>query len=244
MTLLRVYVGWDPREELACRIAVASMRQHQTQTTEVRRIAMQDLVARGLYRRPTGWVDDTYWDEISDAPMSTGHAIARFLVPYLCDYDGLALFVDGDVLFRADVAALFALADPAYAVQVVQHDYQPTEGTKKDGQIQTRYARKNWSSVMLFNCGHPANRRLTVDWVNEMPGRDLHRFCWLTDAEVGALPPQWNWLAGHSSLDLDPALVHFTSGLPSLPGYADQPYAEEWRAFARRGAWKPVEVGG
>ncbi len=165
--------------------------------------------------------------------MSTGHAIARFLVPALCHFEGWALFTDGDVLFRADVGQLFAAADPEKAVQVVQHQHAPTHAEKMDGQIQTRYLRKNWSSVLLFQCAHRANQALTIELVNTVPGRDLHRFCWLSDDLIGSLDPRWNWLAGHSSSTIDPALVHFTEGVPDMAGYEHQPYSDEWYAYAK-----------
>jgi len=107
-----------------------------------------------------------------------------------------------------------------------------------DGMVQTSYSRKNWSSVMLFNCSHPSNKNLTVDLVNTVPGRDLHRFCWLKDNEIGELPLEWNYLVGYSKLNgSKPALVHFTHGLPDLAGYEDQEYADEWRAM------RPYAVG-
>ncbi len=123
---------------------------------------------------------------------------------------------------------LFALADPSKAVQCVQHRHEPNETLKMDGQAQLRYARKNWSSVMLFNCGHPANVALDVRLVNTVPGRDLHRFCWLPDELIGTLPRRWNALVGSAGFPEDPALVHFTEGLPDMPGYESVPYADEW----------------
>src|SRR6185295_5915521 len=138
----------------------------------------------------------------------------------------------GDVLFREDVARLFALADDRMAVQVVQHDHYPMDRIKMDGQVQTRYYRKNWSSVLLFNCGHPANQALTVELVNTVPGRDLHRFCWLSDDLIGALPATWNVLIGEQAPGAA-AIAHFTLGVPDLPGYETQPYADEWYAAAR-----------
>ncbi len=231
---LKIFIGWDPREQRAWNVAQFSLRTQLHGAVDVRRIAMPELRARGLYARPTRETETGgYWDEISEAPMSTGHAIARFLVPYLCDYEGWALFTDGDVLFRDDVATLFALADPKYAVQVVPHYYAPVQTTKMDGQAQTSYHRKNWSSVMLFHCGHPENRALSVELVNTVPGRDLHRFCWLDDDEIGPLPARWNVLVGHSADDDQAALVHFTEGLPDMPGYEQVPYADEWYAAAR-----------
>lgn len=228
----RVFLGWDASQMRACNVAAWSLRRHTRAALDVQRITMTHLRARGLYTRPTRDLDHGYWDEISAAPMATGHAIARFLVPALCDYQGWALFTDGDVLFRRDVADLFALADPDRAIQVVQHAPQPADVVKMTGHAQTTYARKNWSSVMLFHCAHPAQQGLTVDLVNTVPGRDLHRFCWLADAEIGALPPTWNVLVGAESV-ADPALVHFTMGVPDMPGYEHVAYADEWYATAR-----------
>ena len=229
---MMVFIGWDPSQMRVWNVAARSLQRHASRPVEVERLDMIHLRHRGLYWRPTEAREHGYWDVISDAPMSTGHAISRFLVPALCDYNGWALFTDGDVLFRRDVSDLFALADPMKAVQVVQHAHVPSETTKMDGHMQTLYMRKNWSSVVLWNCSHQANRALTVDLVNTIPGRDLHRFCWLEDCLVGKLPPLWNWLVGHSDVAIDPAIVHFTDGDPSLPGYEQQPFADEWREVA------------
>lgn len=229
---MKVFIGWDASQMTAWNVAAFSLQRNASARCDVRRIAMSELRAQGLYRRPTGHTDHGYWDEISAAPMSTGHAIARFLVPALCAYQGWALFVDGDVLFRDDIASLFALADESKAIQVVQHHHEPHESLKMTGQAQTTYARKNWSSVILFNCGHPANRSLTVDLVNSLPGRDLHRFCWLQDDLIGALPSRWNVLIGEEE-DPNPALAHFTLGVPDMAGYEHQPFADEWYAVAK-----------
>lgn len=160
--------------------------------------------------------------------MSTEFAISRFLVPYLAG-GGWALFMDCDVLVRENLTRLFEIADPRYAVMCVKHNHQPVTTLKMDNQPQIAYPRKNWSSVMLFNCDHPANRELTVGMVNTLPGRDLHRFCWLADNDIGELDPKWNWLAGHSDPSIDPAIVHHTDGSPNMPGYEETPYADEWR---------------
>jgi len=229
----RLWIGWDAHEFRAWKVASVSARATSSVELEIHRLALTWVQAHGLYHRPTETREHGYWDAISEAPMATGHAIARFLVPALCQYEGWALFTDGDVIFRKDVAALFALADPAYAVQVVHHHHAPTATVKMDGQVQTQYARKNWSSVMLFNCSHPANQALTVELVNTVPGRDLHRFCWLEDAQIGALPLTWNWLEGYSAPHRDPSLVHFTSGVPDMPGYEHVAFADEWYGWAR-----------
>ncbi len=239
---LRVFIGWDVRECAAWNVAQFSLCAHASQRPDVYRLALPALVKQGLYTRPTQYLENGgYWDDISDAGMSTGHAIARFLVPYLCGYDGWALFTDGDTLWRDDVVKLFALADPQYAVQVVKHHYDPPDTVKMDGQTQTRYERKQWSSVCLWNCGHPANRAVSVHLVNTVPGRDLHRFCWLDDSLIGSLDPRWNVLVGHSVCDDQAALVHMTEGTPDMPGYEHQRYSNEWRRAAKDCGYKFAE---
>ena len=124
---------------------------------------------------------------------------------------------------------LFALANPKYAVMVVKHDHIPTEVEKMDGMAQTRYGRKNWSSLILWNLAHPLNRDLTADVVNQETGGWLHWFSWLPNDAIGSLPLEWNWLVGHSPPDIDPKAVHFTEGGPWFEKYRGVPYAEEWR---------------
>jgi hypothetical protein len=230
-----IWIGFDPREADAFAVARNSTLRRLTAPIPVHGLMLADLQARGLYTRPTERVDGQLWDAISGAPMATEFAITRFLVPLLAK-TGWALFMDCDMLVRCNLARLFDLADPSKAVMVVKHDFQPSNLAKMDGQIQTAYPRKNWSSVCLFNCDHPANRFLVPDNVNALPGRDLHGFCWLRDEDIGELSVEWNWLVGHSDPQVNPRVVHFTDGVPSLPGYEFQPYADEWKAELRRWA--------
>lgn len=228
-----VWIGWDARDEHACQVTEASLQHHSSIPLDVRRLMLQPLRAAGRYTRPTEVLATgdqvRIWDEISGAPMSTSHAIARFL-PIAWRNPGWQLFVDGDLLFRADVAELFALADDRYALMVVKRGAMPHAVSKKAGHAQDPYDRKNWSSVMLINGSHAANARLTEADVNRLPGRYLHRFCWLADEEIGPLPAAWNHLAG---ID-EPKAVHFTLGTPDLPGYEQAPFADEWRAARAR----------
>lgn len=218
-------------------VASFSLRVGTRSAVDIRRLTRLGLFH--IYRRPTERMPNGHlWDEISDAPMSTEHAIARFFVPYLEGYRGWSLFVDGDVLFREDIAKLFALADDQYAVQVVQHRPLLVEGMKKSGHVQQAYPKKNWSSVMLWNCGHPANKALTLDVLNAWPGRDLHAFRWLKDEEIGSLPVRWNWLAGVSAPEPDPAIVHFTLGTPDVSGHENDPYADEWYRVGRSAGYR------
>lgn len=231
-----IWIGFDPREAAAYAVARQTAEAHTPKHIPVRGIVLDDMRARGLYTRPTSRRDGRLWDDISEAPMATEFAISRFLTPLLAK-NGLALFMDCDVMLRAPTAPLFAhAADKSKAVWCVKHNFAPPEGVKMDGQLQTLYARKNWSSVMLFNYDHPSNRKLTLDLINTVPGRDLHRFCWLEDDEIGGLAPEWNYLVGHTVPDGEPRIVHFTDGIPSMPGYENVAFADEWREQLQRWA--------
>lgn len=228
-----IWIGHDPREQDAFNVAVASIRAHLSEPIEICAVALPILFGHGLYQRPTCRRDGRLFDVISQAPMSTEFAISRFFVPliatsYCQQPSDLALFMDCDMLARADLAELFALADPTKAIQVVKHNYHPPEGTKMDGQVQQDYPRKNWSSVMLWNLRHPANRALTVAKLNSWAGRALHAFQWLDDSVIGELPGCWNHLVGIDPPSDDAKLVHFTLGTPSMEGYATCEHAAEW----------------
>lgn len=229
-----VFIGYDPREAEAFAVCRHSIRRH-SYGLPIKALELGELRDQGLYWRPMSRRNGKLWDDISEAPCATEFAISRFLTKELAG-SGWALFIDCDMLARTDLNDLFNLADPKCAVMCVQHpNYIPPEAVKMDGQEQTRYARKNWSSAMLFNCNHPSNKALTVDLINTVPGRDLHRFCWLKDDEIGDLPMSWNWLVGTSDQEINPDLVHFTAGGPWFAGYEDVPYAAEWRA--ERAGW-------
>lgn len=239
----RVFLGFDPNEMRAHNVATTSLLERsnrdQLQVNRLCRITLQGQYTRPTTRMPNGQL----FDELSGAPMSTEHAIARFFVPYLCGYQGWALFTDGDVLFREDVRHLFDLADDRYAIQVVQHRPLLEEGQKKAGQIQQAYPRKNWSSVMLWNCQHPANIALTTDVCNIWPGRELHAFTWLDDELIGVLPERWNYLVGVNPIQPDPAIVHYTLGTPDTAGCEDVHFADEWFDMARVLGYRFPKVG-
>jgi hypothetical protein len=143
--------------------------------------------------------------------------------------------MDADMMVRRDITELFALADPNFDVQVVKHNYQPKEGTKIVGVAQQQYPRKNWSSVMLF-ADADFKMHYGVDAVNNRSRDWLHQFAWTED--IGDLPETWNWLEGHSSLDINPANVHFTRGTPDLPGYEDVAYADEYWEYAKAAGFR------
>lgn len=214
----RVFVGYDSREDIAFRVCESSMRRQSSIALDIRPIVQSELRTRGLYWRP------------KDPLASTEFTYSRFLTPYLAGYQGWALFCDCDFLWLSDVAELVEMADPAMAVMCVHHDHRPTEATKMDGAVQTTYPRKNWSSLMLFNCGHPSTRSLTPQAVNTQSGAYLHRVQWAADTEIGAVPSTWNWLEGSMPRPASgtPAAVHFTRGGPWFENWQDVDYGDLW----------------
>jgi hypothetical protein len=226
----KVYMGWDPREQAAYAVAENSILR-QSLDTEVVPLKLSELP---MLTRPIERRDGRLWCPISEAPMATEFAISRFCVPFI-QREGWALFTDCDVLCMDDMWNLFRLADPRYAVMVVKHDQRPAETTKMDGQVQTVYARKNWSSVVLWNCGHPAHERLTLEALNSWPGRDLHAFKWLEDSEIGDLPVGWNYLVNVNPV-LPAAMIHmahFTLGTPDMRSYKGGLADQWWREHER-----------
>lgn len=229
-----IWIGFDPREADAFAVCRHTIRRHLTRPIPVRGLVLSQLQRDRLYKRPIEYRQSAadrpvMWDPISDAAMSTEHANARFLVPHLARA-GWALFCDGDMLVRGNLARLLDGLDRSFAAYCVKHRHASNAAVKMDGQPQTIYARKNWTSFIVWNCDHPAMRRLTVDMVNTLPGRDLHRLCWLEDDEIGELDARFNFLVGHNDPAIEPVVVHFTEGTPAMRGYENVPFADEWRA--------------
>ena len=244
-----IWIGYDHRENLPYAVARYSIKRWSEALIPIHGVVLNDLIAGMQYTRKvetrdvktqTGAIVPTLWDPISEAPMSTEFAISRFFILELArdtfpGKEGWALFVDCDVLARTYIDDLFFEAErqPDKALVCVPHQHKVVEGsTKKDGAISVNYNRKNWSSVMLLNRSHPANKGLTLELLNTVPGRDLHRFCWLKDDEIGYLDNKWNHLVGVEveNPSPNPSLVHFTNGGPWLPQYSGVEYADEWRA--------------
>lgn len=216
---MKVFVGWDSREDIAYQVCKHSIITRQP-NAQVVPLKQHELREKGWYTRPL------------DKLASTEFTFTRFLIPELANFEGWAMFMDCDMILTTDIKKLFDQADDRYAVMCVQHDYTPKEGTKMDGQKQTVYPRKNWSSVMLINCGHPSNKKLTQDLVNdpEINGAYLHRFSWLKDEEIGSLDHTWNYLVGvYDDIDV-PKLVHYTEGGPWFENYRDCEFNELWKA--------------
>ncbi|WP_027488972.1 glycosyltransferase family protein [Allorhizobium undicola] len=214
---LRIFIGFDSKEVVAYHVLVQSILERSSLPVEFMPIVLTNL--EGIFTRER------------NALQSTEFSFSRFLVPYLSDFDGWSLFMDCDMLARADLAELWALRDDRYAVMCVKHDYQPKIETKFLGQTQTKYEKKNWSSVMLFN--NARCKALTPDYVNTATGLQLHQFKWLENDElIGGLPVHWNYLVNEYDYDAEAKIVHFTDGGPYFDDYKNDDYAEEW--FAAR----------
>ena len=215
---LKVFVGYDTREDIAYQVCKHSIIT-RNKDIDVRPLKQQELRDTGWYTRPI------------DKLASTEFTFTRFLIPELTNYEGWAVFMDSDMILTTDIKELFDQADDQYAVMCVQHDYKVTESTKMDGQKQTIYPRKNWSSMVLWNCEHPKNKILTPELLNEESPKFLHRFSWLEDNEIGELPLEYNWLVGwyKEPNDGTPKILHYTEGGPWFDGYRDCEYGDDWK---------------
>lgn len=227
------YIGFDYRYPQAYAVTVRSLLEHSSFKFPIYPILLPHMQAMGMYDRPMRVKNKQLYDDISEHQMATEFAISRFFIPLMAKRKGWSLFCDSDFLFREDISKLLKHAQEKYAVMCVKHQYEPDEKTKMQGQVQSKYNRKNWSSLMLINNKHPRHSHLNLSYLNSRPGRDLHAFDWLNDGDIGSLPDEWNWLEGHSSNDIEPAAVHFTRGTPDMKGYEDIPYADEWRDVLR-----------
>lgn len=214
-----VYVGYDSREDIAYQVCKHSIVRREPGAT-VKPLKQKDMRESGLYTREV------------DKLASTEFTFTRFFIPHLQNYQGWAVFCDCDFLWRVPTTDLKQYCDPNKAVVVVQHDYTPAEGVKMDGQKQTVYPRKNWSSMVLWNCAHPKNKVLTPELLNKESGAFLHRFQWLNDEDIGSLPHNYNWLVGWYKEPKDgvPKILHWTEGGPwFIDNYFDCEYADLWK---------------
>lgn len=172
-------------------------------------------------------------------PGTNAFIQSRFLIPFMCGYQGVAVFMDGaDMLVRADLAELEKLINPYLAVQVVKHDYKTKHdkkyiGTKLENK-NVDYPRKNWSSLMVINCAHFSWRKITPEYIEQCEPKSLHRFEFIDDRYIGELPIEWNWLVGEYDYNPNAKIAHYTLGIPSFPHYKDCDYSDEWRSVRGR----------
>ena len=218
MEKINLVVGFDQREAIAYHVFCQSVLEQASRPVQFLPLALNTLTGYGETQRDG----------------SNTFVYSRFLTPSLMGYSGWAIFADGDMVCNADIAQLWDLRDERKAVQVVKHDYATKMAVKYLGNKNENYPRKNWSSLILWNCGHEANRVLTPELVRQSPGSYLHRFSWLSDDLIGALDPTWNWLAIEYPDKPDARLVHYTLGTPCFDDFADTAMSDRWHACRSR----------
>lgn len=223
--MIRVFIGYDPREAATWHVLTHSIMRQSSIPVSFTPVALNNL--QGILTRER------------DPLQSNDFSFSRFLVPWMCGYEGWALFMDCDMVVRDDIAKLWAMRDERFAVMCVKHNHIPGEETKYLHQKQTRYARKNWSSVMLLNCAHRSCQTLTPAYVNEAHGMELHQFQWCRDEHIGMLPKQWNHLVGYDAYNPQAKNIHYTTGGPYFKEYADCDYHQDW--WTERGRMLHIE---
>ena len=209
---INLFVGFDPREAVAYHVFCNSIIQNTSVPVQITPLVLSQLQE----------FNERHDDRSNDFVYS------RFLTPHLSDFKGWAIFADGDMICQGDLKELIDMADPSKAVMVVKHDYQTKATQKYLGNINENYPRKNWSSVILWNCDHPKHKILTPDFVSKQTGKFLHRFSWLDDQDIGELPLEWNWLASEYRVNREAKLIHFTLGTPCFKDYKNSDMADIW----------------
>lgn len=221
--MIPVFVGYDSAESIAYHTFCQSVLSRSSEPVCFTPLNLANLskIYQETHRGIAGY------------PPSNAFIFSRFLVPHLCGFQGFAIFADGDMICLDDIAELWALRPLDRAVAVVKHDYKTKAAVKYLGSPNKDYPRKNWSSVIIWNCGHYMNRVLTPEYVQQSTGSHLHRFEWLPDEQIASLPPQWNWLAEEYPHRDDVKLIHYTLGTPCFDEYRNCDYSDAWRAEER-----------
>lgn len=216
-SVIRVFIGYDPVESIAWHTMAASIYRRSSKPIALVPINLANL--KDIYTRP------------KDPKQSNEFSFTRFLVPYLSGYQGYAIFFDCDMMLRVDIAEIFSTLkeQPGKAVYVVKHTYEPRDDVKYLNTVQYKYPRKNWSSVVLWDCSHPKNKLITPNFVNTTEALNLHRFTWLEDDEIGELDIRWNWLVGeYDDPPSDIKNVHWTLGGPYFNEFKNVDFSDEW----------------
>jgi len=210
--MIPIFIGYDTKEAIAYHTCVNSIIRHSSEPVAITPLALNLL--------------NGYSENHLDG--SNTFTYTRFLVPRLANNQGWAIYIDGDMILKDDISKLWSLRDDRKAVMVVKHDYKTKSPTKYTGSKNLDYPRKNWSSVILWNCSHPKNLTLTQTYIKNTSGKYIHRFCWLDDNYIGSLPIEWNWLPDEYGINTDAKLLHYTLGTPCFDKSSVGPMADEW----------------
>jgi lipopolysaccharide biosynthesis glycosyltransferase len=209
---MRIFIGYDPAETVAYHVLCHSILRHSSKP-----VSFTPINKRNIPEFTRGIEDG-----------STEFSFSRFLTPYLAGYQGDALFMDCDMLVTDDIHKILEYKEPGKDVYVVKHDYTPKTEKKFLGNKQHAYPKKNWSSVMLFECSSWPIKKLTPEVVNTATGKYLHQFEWTTEERIGELPKEWNHLVGEYDPNPNAKIVHYTLGTPCFNEYRKQEWASEW----------------
>jgi len=217
--ILNIYIGYDEAEIIAYHALCQSIIKYSSSPVRISPICTKHF--------------QKFFNRAKDDKQSNDFSFTRFLVPYLNQYEGHAIFMDCDMMLRSDVFEIFHELDTSSAVSVVKHDYTPSKNLKYLNNKQYAYPRKNWSSFVVWNCGHPKNQQITPKFVEKASGLELHRFTWLKDAEIGELDIRWNWLVGdYITPPPDVKNIHWTLGGPYFDEYKDVDFSSQWFEMA------------
>ena len=210
--IIDLAIGFDQREAVAYHTFVQSVIENASVPCRFMPLNMKSLKA----------YDETHTDGSNEFIYS------RFLVPHLMNFKGWAIYADGDMICLEDIKKLWDLRDKKYAVQVVKHNYETKVTKKYWGNKNENYPRKNWSSVVIWNCGHDKHKILSPNFIQNQTGSFLHRFNWLNDDEIGNIDKKWNWLAMEYEEEKDINLIHYTIGTPCFKEYSNGPFSSYW----------------
>ena len=214
MELIRLVVGFDQREAIAYHVFVQSVIQNSN----------NPISFHPLSKKALSFYNETHSDR------SNAFTYSRFLTPYLMNFEGWAIYLDGDMVCQEDISLLWKLKDSSKAVQVVKHEYKTKSNMKYLKNINVDYPKKNWSSVIIWNCSHPKNKVLAPEFISSSDGKFLHRFMWLDEDDIGEIPAEWNWLATEYSPNPDAKLIHYTLGTPCFSKYSQSEMSDEWHS--------------
>ena len=210
--LNNIFIGFDQKEAVVYHTFVQSLIDVSSVPLSITPLAENNL--------------NVYNEKHLDG--SNKFTYSRFLIPYLMGFEGWAVYFDGDMICLNDISLLTNNFDQKFAVMVVKHNYKTKQTKKYFGQKNEDYPRKNWSSVILWNCSHPQNKVLTPEFIDNKDGAFLHRFKWLNDNEIGELDKKWNWLAVEYEDISNPKLIHYTLGTPCFKEYKNTSFCDNW----------------
>ena len=210
--IIPIFIGYDPREAIVFHVCSNSIIRQSTSPVQIIPLALN------LFKD----YEETHKDG------SNAFIYSRFLVPYLMNFKGHAIYIDGDMILRDDISKLWDLRNPFFDVQVIQHNYKTRMPVKYLGSKNEDYPRKNWSSVIIWNCNSQVNRTLTPEYIMNSKGSHLHRFEWIDNERIGGLPIEWNWLPDELGENENAKLLHYTLGAPCFNEFKNTEMNSYW----------------